>query len=204
HVQAKGRKGLLLNSPHEPFARLECAKCHGTDKRGVPIAQGTALCFQCHETAKAWLAKPVVHQPLKTDRACLSCHGAHGGSAAPVLRREADKLCMSCHGNQLFKGKVRHAALDDGCASCHEPHAGTRPKLLKNDVNSLCQGCHDDLTKHAHRTSGGKDPRTGQPLTCVGCHSPHTSDLPSLLPYEAKRELCLQCHDPTMTGPKGR
>jgi predicted CXXCH cytochrome family protein len=120
------------------------------------------------------------------------------------LKKSTDELCMSCHGKAMFKGAVIHPALEEGCTSCHDPHATDRPKLLKNDVNALCQGCHDDLSQHVHRTSGGRDPRTGSPLTCVGCHLPHASELPALLPYEPKRELCIQCHDPSMMSVKER
>ena len=52
--------------------------------------------------------------------------------------------------------------------------------------------------------AGGRDPRTGRPLSCTGCHLPHTADQPSLLSHEPRRELCVQCHDPSMMSPKER
>jgi predicted CXXCH cytochrome family protein len=54
------------------------------------------------------------------------------------------------------------------------------------------------MSKHFHRVKGGTDPRTGEELNCTGCHRPHASDEVKLLSHEPKRELCLQCHDPTM------
>jgi predicted CXXCH cytochrome family protein len=184
--------------------KQECAKCHGTSKTGSLVAQGNELCFQCHATTKQWLAKPVVHQPLKTENGCVSCHGPHGGMESPLLVRREESLCRTCHGDKLFKGKTRHEALEDGCMSCHDPHSSTQGKLLVNDVTTLCKGCHEDLSKHTHPTSGGRDPRTGQPLSCTGCHLPHTADQPSLLSHEPRRELCVQCHDPSMMSPKER
>jgi predicted CXXCH cytochrome family protein len=59
------------------------------------------------------------------------------------------------------------------------------------------------MTKHFHKVEGVKDPRTGQALTCTGRHLPHSSDQPALLTHEPTRELCIQCHDPSM-GPLRR
>ncbi|HUK62682.1 MAG TPA: cytochrome c3 family protein, partial [Dongiaceae bacterium] len=139
---------------------------------------------------------------LQSKESCLACHGPHVGAAAAVLQRGGEKLCFGCHDPKPFRLKNVHAALEQGCGTCHDPHSSTNKKLLSSDVNTLCQQCHDDMSKHFHKFSGVKDPRTDGPLTCVGCHLPHSSDQKALLAYEPTRELCVQCHDPSMMGPR--
>jgi predicted CXXCH cytochrome family protein len=87
---------------------------------------------------------------------------------------------------------------------CHDPHSSKERGLLVKDTASLCQQCHEDMSKHTHPVSGRKDPRTGGPLTCTGCHVPHSSDQDHLLAYEPSRELCIQCHDPSMPTRRDR
>ncbi|HEU4764969.1 MAG TPA: cytochrome c3 family protein, partial [Candidatus Eisenbacteria bacterium] len=198
HVQPVGKKGLLQPALHAPFAKGDCAKCHGTATTGALAQRVPDLCYSCHGNTKAWSSKPVVHAPLKTDASCISCHAPHGGPATPVLKAEQSKLCFQCHDRKMVTGKFKHAALDEGCTACHDPHSSDRKKLLVNDVNTLCRGCHEDMSKHFHPTTGGKDPRTGDPLSCIGCHNPHSSAEDHLLTHEPKRALCIQCHDPSM------
>jgi predicted CXXCH cytochrome family protein len=38
-------------------------------------------------------------------------------------------------------------------------------------------------------------------MRCTSCHSPHSSDIEGLLSHDPKRELCVQCHDPSMAPP---
>ena len=76
-----------------------------------------------------------------------------------------------------------------------------RSRPTFSDVVELCHTCHNDMSKHFHPLSGRWDPRTGEPLTCIGCRRPHASDQETLLTHEPKRELCLQCHDPNMAPP---
>ncbi len=198
HVQPEGKKGLLKPALHSPFARGQCEKCHGTSTTGAVIQKGGELCISCHESSRAWAKKPIVHAPFKTETGCLSCHGPHAGSATPVLISQETKLCFTCHDARMVQGKVVHPPVRDGCTDCHDPHSSNAKKLLTQDVDSLCRTCHDDMGKHFHPVSRGTDPRTGEPLTCVGCHRPHASDEERLLTHEPKRALCLQCHDPSM------
>jgi len=161
------------------------------------------LCFRCHEPSRAWLSEPVVHAPLRSRPSCLSCHGAHAAAASPLLARAGERLCFGCHDSKPFRRKNVHAALQQGCATCHDPHAAKGRNLLREDVNTLCKQCHEDTSKHFHKVSGVTDPRNNEPLTCVGCHSPHSSDHQALLLRDPARDLCIQCHDPS-SGPRRR
>jgi predicted CXXCH cytochrome family protein len=94
---------------------------------------------------------------------------------------------------------VKHKAMEKGCMSCHDPHGSGVPQLLREpSVEDQCRKCHADLSKHFHKTTSDKLTPSGQPLSCVGCHNPHGGAFPSLLMHEAKRDLCVQCHDPSM------
>ena len=80
--------------------------------------------------------------------------------------------------------------------TCHQPHAGENGALLvEAKVNDLCSQCHDAKKTHMHPIGEPyKDPRTGGPLTCIGCHNPHSSDNEQLLRGSKDRELCILCH----------
>jgi len=199
HVQFKGRHALLWQSQHTPFMRGDCKMCHTAKGSPTTVAKGSALCLKCHPALKADLEKTHVHTALRIGQECLSCHGAHGGPAVPNLRRTQPALCLDCHDRKQFEGTVRHKALDQGCTTCHVPHGSDAAGLLKQPPPQLCQTCHTDLSKHFHKTSSTRpDPRTGEALTCLSRHSPHSAPLEGLLQFEPKRELCIQCHDPSM------
>jgi predicted CXXCH cytochrome family protein len=207
HVQAKTAKGLLRPAQHLPFARRQCESCHTSRGSASLTAKGADLCLKCHETFRPVLARPVVHAPLRGEKACVACHDPHAGAAAPILAAKADQLCWRCHDRALVKGKQVHAALEQGCGSCHDPHASDHQRLLSRNVDDLCRTCHTDLSKHHHPTGGEgakPDARTGDPLTCVSCHRPHAGDEVALLTHEPKRELCAQCHDPGVAPPPGK
>jgi predicted CXXCH cytochrome family protein len=197
HVGEKGTRGMLRANQHAPFAKGECTSCHTGRGTANLKAKGATLCFTCHASAQPEFARKFHHAPVDSPRECLSCHGPHAAAAKPMLSIGGDELCLSCHGRKLFQGKLRHAALDQGCVACHDPHSSDSRKMLKQPEARLCAQCHADLSKHFHKTTSDKpDPRTGEGLTCTGCHSPHTADIKGLLRQDPRRELCIQCHDP--------
>jgi predicted CXXCH cytochrome family protein len=202
HVDSRGKTTLLKARAHPPFAQGKCAECHGQKRDGTTVQSVPELCFKCHEPARAWMSSAVVHAPLQTRKACLSCHQAHTANSDALLDRPTEELCFTCHDRKGFERKNVHAALQSGCLTCHNPHAAGKKKLLLDDVNAVCRQCHGDMSKHFHKVEGVTDPRTNEPLTCVGCHLPHSSDEVALLTHEPTRELCIQCHDPSMGGLK--
>jgi predicted CXXCH cytochrome family protein len=206
HVQPKGKSGLIGQFPHLPFLRGECTSCHTVRGSKTLIAKGAELCFKCHEDAAGWVKRKHLHAPLGSEQQCVACHAPHAGAGQPLLKVADAQLCYGCHSHKQFEGKVVHQALEGGCETCHDPHGSDGPALLKAaDVASLCQTCHTDLSQHYHPTTSEKpDPRTGRPLTCTSCHLPHASEIEGLLIAEPKRELCIQCHDPSMVPPRKR
>jgi predicted CXXCH cytochrome family protein len=113
-------------------------------------------------------------------------------------------MCYSCHDRKQMQGEVVHGAMKKGCVSCHDPHGSDGPKLLKQtSIENMCITCHADMSKHFHPTTSKKNDSTGRPLTCTSCHSPHAAPFEGLLLHDAKRDLCVQCHDPSMAPPGG-
>jgi predicted CXXCH cytochrome family protein len=201
-VQAKGRKGLMLARTHDPFVRGNCTACHTATGAATLKSKVPDLCFECHDDARPDFERAHKHAPLQKEGSCLTCHGPHGAPGADLLVRSGDRLCMTCHDAKPFQRKVRHAALDQGCVHCHDSHSAAEPKLLKENTAKLCRSCHTDLSKHFHKPESAKpDPRTERPMTCSSCHDPHSAELPKLMLYSPDRELCIQCHDPSMAPP---
>lgn len=107
---------------------------------------------------------------------------------------ELNCLSSECH-DSYMKAENIHAAVEDGCESCHDESSKNHPKgegnefELTNDASRLCFDCHDEpdekLMSHEVFSSGD----------CISCHSPHSSDNPSLLKSENLGELCADCHD---------
>jgi predicted CXXCH cytochrome family protein len=200
HVAAKGKANLIRPVPHLPFARGECTSCHTAKGERTLVAKGADLCAKCHKDSRAFTAKASKHPPMHEGAQCLSCHEPHAGNAAGLLKKGGDALCVSCHPAAVGEGRVKHKALEKGCVSCHDAHGGAGPSLITaKDESEMCRKCHTDLRNHYHPTQSTRpDPRTGQAMRCSSCHQPHSSDLPGLLTHDPKRELCVQCHDPSM------
>ncbi len=103
-------------------------------------------------------------------------------------------LADGCHGDYMNAENV-HPAIEDGCETCHDQNYDNHPKRkgdefkLTEDVSKLCFECHDEpdekMTVHDAYSSG----------ECISCHSPHSSDNPSLLLSENVGELCAECHE---------
>lgn len=109
---------------------------------------------------------------------------------------QSEQNCLSagCH-DTFMKAKNIHPAMEDGCESCHDQISQNHPKgkgnefKLTEDKSELCFDCHDEpdekLMSHEAFASG----------ECTSCHSPHSSNNPSLLKSENVGELCAECHD---------
>jgi predicted CXXCH cytochrome family protein len=197
HVGTKGVKGLLLPNKHKPFADENCQLCHANQKVDQFVAEKEQLCLSCHKEMTEQISRKVVHQAVVTEKTCNNCHGPHVGFGEKLLRKEGYLTCIECHDKKEFSGTFKHEPAFEDCNNCHNPHSADFKGLLsENDIMSLCMSCHDDAKeKHFHPMGAGViDPRTKEPVNCVGCHSPHSSDFKGILTADKDRKLCNLCH----------
>lgn len=162
----------------------------------------SGVCFRCHSDDVS--GRKYVHFPVAIGE-CTLCHDPHGAKNDKNLKSPVPQLCESCHVAIADKKNVHGAITRYGCTACHDPHGGPNPHQLKAVPNKLCLTCHTKITGdhvfvafdgRAHPLEGKPDPvRRGQPLSCISCHDPHSSDHPKLWRQgEKKMELCTRCH----------
>ena len=128
---------------------------------------------------------------------------------APPSAEAPAEACLKCHTpiQAALEKKYRHDAVDMGCSSCHADHRQVGEKVEKTPhyLNSkqpdLCLTCHeagDAKLAEAHR----KQP--WETSTCTGCHDPHASDAPKLMPPVAHGPFgarkCESCHETAQDG----
>jgi predicted CXXCH cytochrome family protein len=171
--------GAGTRSVHAPFEENDCGSCHadhGDEERLMLVAEGNALCEDCHDSGDAGFVR--AHGNVRGPKArCLTCHDPH---------RSAEEHLLVPN---------RHRPLAFGrCDPCHRYDG----RLLK-PVRELCLGCHagEEFTRRISHTPV----RRGE---CLGCHDPHASREESLLKARyapgraikgpADVALCLGCH----------
>ncbi len=200
HVGQAGRPGLLYPKSHVPFTKGECQSCHTGTSATSFVAEGKELCKSCHNKTDALIAKAVKHPGIETSDGCTNCHASHVGFGKELMKKDGVQQCLSCHNGKEFTGTEKHAPAFEDCSTCHDPHSSDNKKLLSDaDIMGTCLTCHDDATKtHFHPMGKGViDPRTKSDLTCIGCHSPHSSNEKVLLLADRTRKLCNNCHETT-------
>ncbi|MCW8895596.1 MAG: hypothetical protein OQK48_07455 [Sulfurimonas sp.] len=146
--------------------------------------------------------KQFLHEPFKMG-ACQICHTSKNNKPGELVKKNITDICYSCHKTRYTK-KFDHKPVKDGkCMDCHDPHQANTKSLLKSDsVNNLCMKCHDQKsTFKAKAKKQFVDMSLGvkhKPIvekSCLECHDAHTADHKSLLNFDAKMDLCLDCHD---------
>ncbi len=187
-------------------ASTPCTNCHA-GHQGLR-AQGTSLCFTCHDAAGT--SKPAMYAYRSAITFTGSEHGARGGAGG------SSGSCLTCHAVHDAPGLADTAALKqaeaDGCFNCHNSASNSA-----NGVNiqaKITAGATDrtrhDVDATAQVASGAKTP-------CSACHNVHadTRALPLANPDDiaqgvalsadpftsaptAANPWCLQCHDGTV------
>ncbi len=198
HSAARGTRGLLLPDAHKPFALRNCSACHAGTQSDQFISDIQNLCTSCHKDFPAKLQKPVIHAAVTAKDGCVKCHAPHVGFGKALQTKSGVKTCLTCHNAKEFTGQFKHKVAFEDCATCHQPHSADFKFLLDTrNIMDLCMNCHPDAKKsHYHPMGEGiTDPRTRQPLDCVSCHSPHSSDYASILVADKDRKLCVVCHN---------
>jgi len=138
---------------------------------------------------------------------------AIAGLAAPAGAQTGgyagEATCLTCHEAQDYKGTAhalttngRTPAATHGCESCHGPgqaHADAGgdttkivriAKLTPQRASEMCTSCHNRTT-HA-LWSGSQHDQRG--VSCISCHSVHSSKGPKQMKAKTESELCVSCH----------
>jgi predicted CXXCH cytochrome family protein len=200
---ASARAGLFRESVHAPFEAGDCGTCHAapgaSDADPFAILKPVgALCGECHSDAvEASRHAPFPHVSAGGGR-CVECHNPHTGDGSGLLRKETQALCLGCHdpggSSSGVEGRHRsHAGFE--CTTCHAPHGGERPLLFVEDSVEVCGTCHTH--EHGVRHPLGeetRDPRTGNPMSCLSCHGIHRAEGEWYLFEADQRMLCIGCH----------
>jgi len=198
---ASAQKGLFRESIHAPFAAGDCATCHPVADAPDPFATNKPigpLCAECHADAvEASQHASFPHVSAGGGR-CVECHNPHTGHGTALLRKAAPALCTDCHdpGGSSSGEDGRHLTHSGfECTTCHASHGAEQPLLFVDDSVEVCGTCHTH--EHGIRHPLGedtKDPRTGNPMTCLSCHGIHRAEGEWYLFEADQRMLCIGCH----------
>jgi len=190
---------------HVPVKEEECIACHnphGSPYRFQLVAQGSALCFQCHE--EGLLSGNYVHGPAAAG-GCIACHDPHAADYAKNLKEDGPELCFACHsemGAEFRSAKVIHKPVAENCLNCHNPHSGRKKFMLGDEAPTLCFKCHEEKKEWIMNA----EVQHGALITgnsCLNCHNPHSSNIEKRLSM-APLDLCLSCHDKELKTPDGK
>jgi predicted CXXCH cytochrome family protein len=197
--------GLLGPYGHTAFLDKKCEQCHEpivADRKITTRLTGKDVCFSCHKKDPAKFKENDVHGS-DAKGGCTLCHSYHASKKKNLTVKES-LACFTCHQNTEKRTLLMEKALksikcipvkDRKCFECHIPPHSNNPLYFKADSILTCSRCHEAQHKVAHPIGQEvKDPRNGQPITCITCHSMHSSKSEFMLLYDRKRTLCIQCH----------
>lgn len=198
-------KGLLGPYGHTAFLNKTCEQCHNPFIAGQAInakMSGEKLCFSCHQNDPAKFRANDVHKG-SGKATCSLCHNYHASGRKNMTVDEYG-VCIKCHESTEKRINLMTKAIknikctpvkDRKCFECHIPLHSSQPYYFKADKIQTCARCHETQHKITHPLGAGIiDPRNGQPVTCISCHSLHTAKAEFMLTHDRKRQLCIQCH----------
>jgi predicted CXXCH cytochrome family protein len=200
-------KGILGPYGHTVFLQKDCGQCHNPITSGQNIttkAKDADLCFSCHNKSDSNIEyiDNDIHV-INAENPCDTCHDHHASKRKNLTKNELN-ICADCHENILKRIASMQKALktircipvrERRCFECHVPTHSSQPLKFRKDIITVCSRCHESQHKITHPL--GKDvidPRSGQPLTCISCHSMHSAKAEFMLAFDRKRALCIQCH----------
>jgi hypothetical protein len=185
---------------HRRHKSQECSACHGSGKEHGALKVKTAAdCQACHHAnATASAGGAMSGAPA---RRCTSCHSGVGLRQqipdtvtvkltvwkAPRQRvlmfrhdQHGSSDCLACHGTPVTM--ARPAA--KSCESCHDKH---------HQPDAECRACHTVTPKDAHTREAHLGCASAQ------CHAPQT-----VANLQAKRNVCVVCHQNKVTHKPGK
>jgi len=192
-------KGLFALHGHSSFYSKKCGDCHNEIKPNVSITLRKdlqLLCLSCHKDIS--LLNNDIHYK---DKNCSLCHYSHASYYSKLIDYNSFN-CVTCHQNieqknhmlvKRFKVIRCEPLKNNRCLACHTPPHSKQAYYLKGDKIEVCVSCHKEFHKVSHPLKVN-DPRNGEPMNCLSCHSMHNAKAEFLLTHDRKRALCIQCH----------
>jgi len=186
---------------HSLHRGVECLACHNSGKPHGELKIKTITdCQACHHASPATTAKGAVAGT--PPRACTDCHAPAG---APRAIRDSVVFKLSVwkepRTRVLDFRHDQHSAVSGGCLTCH----GAAPTLaLPADKN--CTSCHDRhhdpsaQCRFCHASPKPAHTRDAH-VGCAGSQCHATQTVQSL---QAKRNVCLVCHQTLVSHNPGR
>jgi predicted CXXCH cytochrome family protein len=201
-------KGLLGPNGHTAFLNKTCEQCHNpiaANKKITTLIEGKNLCFSCH---KRDVPTKYIDDDIHVKDAgnpCVMCHDVHASGRKNMTKKES-RICSDCHEatekritfmEKSLKSVKCSPISDRKCFQCHmRKCSNQRPFFFSDDTITICSMCHKKQHDVTHPVGSGViDPRNGQTVTCVSCHSMHSARADFLLTFDRKRALCIQCHN---------
>jgi predicted CXXCH cytochrome family protein len=188
---ARGAQAQTVE-PHTLRADVECSSCHGDKTSGRVVHSAMAMgCAVCHQvvadgnTLSVRLTMPkeqicfachgesgdeYLHPPYAQGQ-CVSCHDPHSSNFPMHLRAEVNTLCLGCHAPQGLAGDTVQRVGNQ------PPRPGSDPHGSKLDP--VLQAIHHSSGRFLARMSVLQN--GPQPVTCMSCHQPHSSQDSKLL-----------------------
>ena len=198
-----GAGGLGYTGPehfsHRRHRDVPCTNCHSTGKQhGALLVRSQAECQSCHHAQPA--SRPGGAVAGTFSRSCTSCHAGAG------LRQSiADTVSMKLTAWKAPRQRVlsfshdKHAGSD--CLLCH-----ATPVTLAVPAGKSCESCHakhhvpETQCRSCHPPAKAAHTREAH-LGCASaqCHAPET-----VSGLQAKRNVCLVCHQDKVTHRQGK
>jgi predicted CXXCH cytochrome family protein len=152
-------------------------------------------CLTCHADQEAELKKGHPHEPA-SKQGCFTCHDAHGGDNAKLLRaKTVNEGCLECHGPSrtptkleaenlvaIFDNKVKLPGDYFRKVTVLPIQAGLGHPTEHHPVQDLMDPEHPGTVK--------------TPLNCLSCHTAHGSAKAALLTKDqaSNMDFCKSCH----------
>lgn len=190
-------------SPHGKYMddTNKCSLCHsvhyGKNKRLLLKETATEVCYLCHDSngsGSKYAIKKLFEDPETTSVHrtrlgdpgiyCTDCHSPHKdvADAPSLLRFPFNESTSTTVPTEYF------------CFKCHGSQQSTLPAHLVVKETSYLAGIH-------YNSLPG--PPSGNGITCLQCHEPHASVIPTLMRGATEEYVCIICHKKNGVTPNG-
>ncbi|MBL8520512.1 MAG: DmsE family decaheme c-type cytochrome [Betaproteobacteria bacterium] len=143
--QNESRRSHWAGSTHES-RDVSCTDCHQMHTAHDKVRDRKAqpeVCFACHKTQRAEVARTFRHPILEGKVACSDCHNSHGSVGPKLMKRDSVvETCYQCHAEKRGPFVHNHEPVNEDCSNCHNPHGTVADSMLKVRPPFLCHQCH--------------------------------------------------------------